>query len=259
MHGPLNVILFGETGVGKSSIVNLVAGRTVAKTSQNAKGCTMRATEHRLFVDPMDINIWDTVGLEEPEMGVNGYFPAIEKAHALIRRLREVGGVNLLLFCIRGNRITTTAQSNYRLFYEVLCEEQVPVGLVITNLEREVNMEDWWVRNKKSIEKYGIKCAGHACVTGLPDDRGPDGKYAKSRKAMEDLLRQHDGSGRYIMSEGDWLARLIKGLKIFLTRDKGGMPRGKDLEKALVKRCGLDPETARRIMETMENDPDTSN
>ncbi|KIM65690.1 hypothetical protein SCLCIDRAFT_1212097 [Scleroderma citrinum Foug A] len=167
----------------------------------------MRATEHRLFVDPMHINIWDTVGLEEPEMGVNGYFPAIEKAHALIRRLREVGGVNLLLFCIRGNRITTTAQSNYRLFYEVLCEEQVPVGLVITNLEREVNMEDWWVRNKKSIEKYGIKCAGHACVTGLPDDRGPDGKYAKSRKAMEDLLRQHDGSGIREVCQG---GRILK-------------------------------------------------
>jgi len=256
MDGPLNVILFGETGVGKSSIVNLIAGHNVAKTSQNVNGCTMKATEYRLKAREMPINIWDTVGLEEPEMGVNGYLPAIEKAYALIQRLREVGGVNLLLFCIRGNRITTTTQSNYRLFYEVLCGKQVPVGLVITHLEREVNMEDWWVRNEKSIEKYGIKCAGHACVTGLPDN----GKYAKSREAMCDLLHQHDGSGRYIMPEGDWLARLIMGLKAFLTGDKIGIPRGKNLERALVKRCGLDAGAAQRIMETMkENELATPN
>ncbi|KAG6331553.1 hypothetical protein ID866_7538 [Astraeus odoratus] len=249
----INIILFGETGVGKSSVVNLIAGRTVAEVSPDVEGCTMQSKEYRFDVDSTRVSIWDTVGLEEPEMGVNGYLPAIEKAWQLIRRLREVGGVDLLLFCIRGNRVTMTTQSNYRLFYEVLCGQQVPIALVITHLEREVNMEDWWTRNKKSIEKYGIKCAGHACVTGIPDNRGPDGKYGRSKKAIRDLLRQHDGTGRYTMPEGDWLAKLIKGLKLF-TGDKAGIPKGKQLEKALIKRCGLDTDAVQRIMETMTDD-----
>lgn len=253
----MNIILFGETGVGKSSVINLIAGKTVAAVSPDVEGCTLRSKEYQFDVEQMHLSIWDTVGLEEPEMGVNGYIPAIEKAYTLIRRLREVGGVDLLLFCIRGNRVTMTTQSNYRLFYEVLCGQQVPIGLVITHLEREVEMDDWWIRNKKSIEKYGIKCAAHACVTGLPDKRGPDGKYAKSRRAIYELLQQHNGSGRYLMPEGDWMAKLIKGLKSFLGGDKGGVPKGKSLEKALVKRCGLDADSVQRIMETMKEDTHT--
>ncbi|KIK27900.1 hypothetical protein PISMIDRAFT_145192 [Pisolithus microcarpus 441] len=153
----INIILFGETGVGKSSVVNLIAGRTVAEVSPDVEGCTLQSKEYKFDVGSIRVSIWDTVGLEEPEVGVDGYIPAIEKAWLLIKRLREAGGVDLLLFCIRANRVTMTTQSNYRLFYEVLCGQQVPIALVITHLEREVDMEDWWTRNHKSIEKYGIK------------------------------------------------------------------------------------------------------
>ena len=253
VHKSINVILFGETGVGKSSVVNLIAGRTVAEVSLDVEGCTMHSKEYRFDVGSMRVSIWDTSGLEEPEMGVHGYVPAVEKAWLLIKQLREAGGVDLLLFCIRGNRITMTTQSNYRLFYEVLCGQQVPIALVITHLEREVNMEDWWDRNKKSIERYGIKCAGHACVTGIPDNRGPEGKYGRSRKAVHELLMQHDGTGKYMMPEADWIARLIKGLKL-LTGDKAGIPKGKALEKALIKRCRLDPDNVQGIMGTITED-----
>lgn len=253
VYKSINVILFGETGVGKSSVVNLIAGRPVAEVSLDVEGCTMHSKEYKFDVGSMRISIWDTSGLEEPEMGVHGYIPAVEKAWLLIKQLREAGGVDLLLFCIRGNRITMTTQSNYRLFYEVLCGQQVPIALVITHLEREVDMEDWWDRNNKSIEKYGIKCAGHACVTGIPDTRGQEGKYGRSRKAVHDLLMQHDGTGKYMMPEGDWIARLIKGLKL-LTGDKAGIPKGKALEKALIKRCRLDPNNVQGIMGTITED-----
>ncbi|KAI6044683.1 P-loop containing nucleoside triphosphate hydrolase protein [Pisolithus marmoratus] len=135
----INIILFGETGVGKSSVVNLIAGRPVAEVSPDVEGCTLQSKEYKFDVGKVRVSIWDTVGLEEPEMGVNGYIPAIEKAWLLIKRLREAGGVDLLLFCIRGNRVTMTTQSNYRLFYEILCGQQVPIALVITHLEREVD------------------------------------------------------------------------------------------------------------------------
>ncbi|KAL4079872.1 P-loop containing nucleoside triphosphate hydrolase protein [Scleroderma yunnanense] len=246
----INVIVFGETGVGKSSVVNLIAGRPVAEVSPDVAGCTMESKEYKFNVDTMDLSIWDTVGLAEPEMGVDGYIPAIEKACSLIKQLRDAGGVDLLLFCIRGNQFTMTMQNNYRLFYEVLCGQQVPIALVITHLEGEEVMEEWWNRNKDNVAKHGIKCAAHACVTGLPDNKGPDGKCGISQRAIIDLLKQHDGSGRYVMPEGDWLARIIKGLKLFTVRTRS-IPKGKNLQNALVKRCGLDSEVAHRIMLTM--------
>ncbi|KAG1716108.1 hypothetical protein ID866_1080, partial [Astraeus odoratus] len=167
----LNVILFGETGVGKSSVINLITGRKVAEVSPDVEGCTMNSKDYEFTLGSKLIKIWDTVGLEEPQMGVNGYYAAIVKAYALISKLSTAGGVDLLLFCFRGNKITATTQSNYRLFYEVLCNKQVPIALVITHLERERRMEDWWDRNERHILKYGIQSAGHACVTGLVDKK----------------------------------------------------------------------------------------
>jgi len=35
---PPNIVVFGETGTGKSSVINLIAGRQIAETSSEAKG-----------------------------------------------------------------------------------------------------------------------------------------------------------------------------------------------------------------------------
>ncbi|KAI6026371.1 P-loop containing nucleoside triphosphate hydrolase protein, partial [Pisolithus microcarpus] len=215
----LNIILFGETGVGKSSVINLIAGRPVAKVSPDADGCTMNSTDYQFTIGSRKITIWDTVGLEEPQMG----------AHGLIQKLSNAGGVDLLLFCIRGNRITATTQSNYRLFYEVLCDKQVPIALVITHLEREHRMEDWWTRNEGSILRYGIKCAGHACVTGITDKAE---KFRESRDAISSLLSLHDNRGRFTMPQEPWFIRLLEHLASL---------------RILTKRCGLDVETAQRL------------
>ncbi|KAG6334233.1 hypothetical protein ID866_4851, partial [Astraeus odoratus] len=200
----VNIILFGQTGVGKSSVVNLVAGRHVADVSSDVTGCTMKSTEYQFIVGAHHFRIWDTIGLEEPKIGANAYFSTILKALQLIRMVAAAGGVNLLLFCLRGNRLTSTVQSNYRLFYEMFCAKKVPVGLVITHLEREGNMEDWWSRNENVINTYGMKNIGHACVTGLADSGAPE-KYALSRAAIYGLLTDCDRLGMYTMPPENWL------------------------------------------------------
>ena len=86
----MNIILFGETGVGKSSVINLIAEKPIAEVSPDVDGCTMNSKEYSFDVLTRRIRLWDTVGLEEPQMGVNGYLAAIEKALALIRSLSIV-------------------------------------------------------------------------------------------------------------------------------------------------------------------------
>ncbi|KAF9244999.1 P-loop containing nucleoside triphosphate hydrolase protein [Melanogaster broomeanus] len=239
----LNVILFGETGVGKSSVINLIAGEQTAKVSPDVEGCTMDSTDYVIPIEGRDVKIWDTVGLEEPEMGVNGYLTAIEKAHALICKLSEAGGVDLLLFCIRGSRITATTQSNYRLFYEVLCDKRVPIALVITNLEREVKMEDWWERNKMYIEKYGIHSAGHACVTGVQDEVE---KYAQSRIEMLKLFLGAQRQGEVFDAIGVMACEATRGFSDDFLHDRNP-PKGERMVRTLIKRCNMDGETARRL------------
>ncbi|KAL4074296.1 P-loop containing nucleoside triphosphate hydrolase protein [Scleroderma yunnanense] len=244
----INIVLFGETGVGKSSVINLIAGKTIAKVSADVDGCTMASTKYDIRVNGASYTVYDTVGLEEPQMGVNGYFDAIEKAHNLIRSLSETGGIHLLLFCMRGGRITATVQSNYRLFHEFLCNKQVSIALIFTGLEREQKMEDWWYRNHKNIEKYGIHSRGHACITAVQDPDDPDqvAKYEESRETLLALLQGCTKDGTpMVMDTTNWLAMFLWRMKSLLPKKRH--PKPKDYTRILIKRCNMEPEAAERV------------
>ncbi|KAH0827581.1 P-loop containing nucleoside triphosphate hydrolase protein [Lanmaoa asiatica] len=247
-----NVVLFGETGVGKSSVINLIAQKEVAKVSSDVNGCTMQSTRYDIPFGDLNFAIFDTIGLEEPQMGVNGYLKAIEKAYELIVKLGAAGGIHLLLFCMRGGRITATTQSNYRLFYEGLCSTKVPIALVFTGLEREAQMEDWWTRNKTHIEHYGIKSDGHACITAVQDDiPGEDLKYTESQKRIRELLKSCALKNEaFLLEPHSWFVKLGKGLRSFIEKHKN--PKRRDVMKVLTNRCKLDSETARKIVDMME-------
>jgi len=246
----LHVILFGESGVGKSSLVNLLAGWHVAEVSPDSVACTLTATEYQFQLGATTIRLWDTVGLEEPESGTSGYVGAIERATELVQRLSASGGISLFLFCVRGNRVTTTMQSNYRLFYEVLGNKKVPIALAVTHLERERVMEAWWERNARTLEQSGIRVGGHACITTLEGHA----KYLESRHAVQELLWQYAEQGKFSMPSETWLSRVLSGLSALLGL---GLPKGKDLTRFLTKRCHLEPDVAQRVAACIEATTDT--
>lgn len=239
---PLNVILFGQTGSGKSSLINLMAGQAVAKVSSGAAGCTLSFQRYPFLVNGRNVQIWDTVGLDEPDMEIQ----AIEQAYRLIRDWETYGGVDLLLFCIRAPRITATSQANYRLFYEALCRSQVPIALAITHLEQEKDdMEDWWTRNVERLEELGLKFAAHVCVTGLPTHNN----YVESRRRVWDLLQAHCGE-RFTMPYEAWFVESLPLLSLFSPLKKG-LTR-KMIIKVLVKRCGMEQKKAEELAAKLE-------
>ena len=230
MSSSLNIVLFGQTGSGKSSVVNLIAGSQIAGVSNRADGCTLSSKRYTLHVNGRTFHIWDTVGLDEPDMELR----AIEGACDLIHQLTSQGGVDLFIFCIRAPRSTAVLQAYYRLFYEVLGRSSVPIASVITHLEQEVDMEKWWERNAKQLEKVGLKFAGHACVTGLPNHI----KYQESQVKIRRLLESHNGDGRFNMPPE---ARLVEFSRLFgLFSPLKGESRRKEIMEVLMKRCGID-------------------
>lgn len=238
---PLNVILFGQTGSGKSSLVNLMAGQPVAKVSSGAEGCTLSFERYPFMVNGRDVQIWDTVGLDEPDME----FESIEQAYRLIRDWETHGGVDLLVFCVRAPRITATSQANYRLFYEALCKSQVPIALAMTHLEQEEDMEDWWTRNADRLEQLGLKFAAHVCVTGLPTHD----KYQESRRRVWDLLQAHCGE-RFTMPSEAWLFESLPLFGLFSPLKKGFTR--KSVVNVLVKRCGMERRRAEELAAKLE-------
>ena len=248
----VNVVLFGETGVGKSAVINLIAQKEVAKISSDVDGCTMQSTRYDIPFDDMNLTIFDTIGLEQPQIAINGYLKAIEKAYELIMKLSYAGGIHLLLFCMRGDRISAKSQKNYRFFYECLCNTKVPIAFVFTSLEWEVEMEDWWTRNKTHIENYGMKSDGHACITTVQDETpGGDLKYMESQKRIRELLKTCVLINEALLPEPHILfANLGKGMR-GLT-GKHWNPKRRDVMRVLTKGCKLDPETASKVADMME-------
>jgi len=212
-----NVVLFGEMGAGKSSLVNLILGldHDVARTSSGASSCTLDARPYDVSIQGRDFRIFDTVGLNEPQSlrDPDCLIGAINKAYRLVKYLSDTGGIHLLVFCIRRGRITANMQQNYLLFHDFLCHKKVPIALVITHLEHEENMEDWWLYNHSHFTECGIHIVGHACITAK---REFSDRYHASRQAVHDLLISHGYGVGFTQERISWVAELFQKLLDFV-------------------------------------------
>ncbi|KAG6378109.1 hypothetical protein JVT61DRAFT_13794 [Boletus reticuloceps] len=188
---------------------------TVAKTSSGASSCTLDARHYDVTIQGRDFRIFDTVGLNEPQSlrDPDCLIGAINKAYRLVRFLSDTGGINLLVFCVRRGRITTNMQQNYMLFHDFLCHKKVPVALVVTHLEHEEKMEDWWLYNNPHFTECGIQAVGHACITAK---REFSDRYEASRQAVHGLLVAHGRGVGFTQERVSWVAELFQKLLDFV-------------------------------------------
>ncbi|KAG1815224.1 P-loop containing nucleoside triphosphate hydrolase protein [Suillus subaureus] len=249
-----NIVLFGQAGAGKSSLVNLMAGDNLAKTSSDMRSCTLQSEEYRIKFDGMSYNVFDTVGLEEPQLGIQQYLNAVENAYTLIQNLEKRGGIDLLLFCMRAGRLTPTLQTNYRLFHEFLCDKKVPIVVVITYLENEKGeMDGWWKRNKDIFDERDVRVAGHACITAIRGNY-PD-RYEESRTTIRNLVTKWtaDGQGGTWKGGDSTFVSFVRKLKgLLVGKEKPRMK--KNMASRLTKRCGLPPDVAKQLADRIKDD-----
>jgi tRNA U34 5-carboxymethylaminomethyl modifying GTPase MnmE/TrmE len=182
-----NIVLFGQTGAGKSSVINLIAGEERAKTSPDMERCTMHWEEYSIAFDGCNYKVFDTVGLVESQLKIEGHLDAIADARTLITKLENEGGIDLLLFCVRPTRFTSTIESNHRRFcIQLLRKKRIPIVLLVTALEDEQIMENWWTRNKEIFEQSKIVVNDHACITAA----NLGGRYQKLHEESRQLVRK---------------------------------------------------------------------
>ncbi|KIJ60455.1 hypothetical protein HYDPIDRAFT_98754, partial [Hydnomerulius pinastri MD-312] len=205
-----NIVLFGESGVGKSSIINTITGNVVASTHNRVSGCTLECTAYPITLDSgIRTNLWDTIGLDE---GTAGSIPALQAKQKLKeflqQRLSTSEGIDLLLFCIRAERIKNAHLERYKFVYEEVCRKSVPVALVVTGLENhepDGDMDWWWTHNETKLLELGLRVCAHACVTTLPIELFDDddmGRVDLSRRRLRGLIqRQFDAVSDH--SQGD--------------------------------------------------------
>ncbi len=212
-----NVIIFGETGVGKSSLINMIADTASATVSNAAIGCTFESVPYDVELSGCKYRLWDTAGLNEGEHGNVAADRAIENLRLLVQGLKD-GGVSLLVYCIRGSRLRDIVQINYDLFYKVICSGEVPIVVVITGLENEEDMENWWKDNAEDLHRQGMIFSGHACVTATKGKVTTSGQYMfeeeynLSVKLVREVIIAHCAKMLWTPDSSRWLGNIADNM-----------------------------------------------
>ncbi|KAH7888363.1 P-loop containing nucleoside triphosphate hydrolase protein [Phlebopus sp. FC_14] len=252
----VNIVVFGEIGSGKSSLVNLIVGSNVAETSSDAGSCTLDARYYDAIVQNRSFRIYDTVGLNEPEFLAHpdSLVSAINKGYRLVKSLADEGGISLLLFCVRRGRITTNMQNNYKIFQDFFCQKKVPVALVVTHCDGD-GADEWWEMNHEDFAYFGIHAVAHACITANPKFAS---LYPISRQKVCDLLLRHSSGEGFTMEKATWIAELIRNILVMV----GIKPRIDSLKarSQKLRECGLadsEIEMVLKRISSLDRDLDT--
>jgi predicted GTPase len=180
----LNVFIFGETRVGKSSIVNLIVGKSVADTSPDAPRSMLKHNPYELNFGDRYFRFW-----EVPSIASMGFLRRTRAKWQLkksYKNLHKGEGVYLLLYCMRGPSAPSALPKDYKYFTSIVSStSHVPIALVVNGLEGSPNtMDDWWTKNKRDLERVGMHFSKHVCITSLPDNPST----SRSRQAVRSLI-----------------------------------------------------------------------
>lgn len=191
------MIIFGETGVGKSSLINLILGREDAKISQDAGGCTLDNKSYPVKIEGQTYHLYDTAGLNRGGADTLEHPGAVQNLTSLVQSLAPNGrsNIHLLVFVVRCGRLPQTTEKAYKFLYYDVCKARVPIVLVVTGCENvEPDMDHWWsASTKERFERSGMEFDGHACVCA---DKGRmvEGEYSnsevfeESREKVQNLI-----------------------------------------------------------------------
>ncbi|KAJ2917670.1 hypothetical protein MD484_g2739, partial [Candolleomyces efflorescens] len=218
---PKNVVFFGQSGDGKSSIINMILGEDKAPTSRSAAGCTVECTGYPHHLGGQDYVLWDTCGLNEGQHGTITDFKAVGGLYNLLRKFED--GVSLLVFCIHGGRVNEVAKRNWELFRNIICQQQVPTVMAITNLEDEDDMDGWWKENEAMFLAYGINPSGDtvgsgtgvACITASRGKKLGEGRYRfqdeydQSQTKIRNLIVQNCRFSPWKVPSVKWFKQII--------------------------------------------------
>lgn len=216
-----NVIVFGESRGGKSSVINMLDGNGPAiPVDDSAEGVVFNHAACKKTISGRTYQVFETVSINKPRRTMwSRQNRTNETRDQLIRIIKGLDtGLNLLVYVMRAPQIMATAAENYRLFYEIVCEKRVPIVVVITGLEIRPNsdMDLWWIENEVAFRDIPFR--DHACITATKG-KLKGGEYTNqdlydlSKKKVEELISESCGKAWKMESKEPWTSTVIESLR----------------------------------------------
>lgn len=138
-----NVLVIGNSGVGKSTLINAVLGDNVAKTGFGTSGTTK---ELKIFEnDDVPFRLIDTVGFEPSFIKQYQAINAVRKWSSKSATKESSNSINLIWFCIDGTSSKLFPDALKSLSRAISIWKSVPIIVVITKSysipDRKLNID----------------------------------------------------------------------------------------------------------------------
>lgn len=126
-----NVLVLGNSGVGKSTLINAVIGDTVAKTSFGTRGTT---SELAVYESPtVPFRVIDSIGFEPSPIKSLRAVHAVRKwSKASAKEGHEHNKIDVIWFCVDGTAAKLFPETIRNLSTAVSMWRSVPIITVIT-------------------------------------------------------------------------------------------------------------------------------
>ncbi|KAH7884409.1 hypothetical protein F5I97DRAFT_1929280 [Phlebopus sp. FC_14] len=171
----VDVLLVGQTGVGKSTVINMIRGvqegsNGSAEVKNDVRPCTVSARDYRTTLDGREFRLWDTRGLDEALEHPNNSDQAVGWLRRVLRMVpacdRELKDhcqrvlndrpSTLLIWCIDASKISIPAHwQQFRKVYVDFCGRRVAPAVVVTRVPQNWTV-DWKGKCKEQLEKLGL-------------------------------------------------------------------------------------------------------
>ena len=148
-----NILVIGDSGVGKSTLINAVLGEEIAESGFGEKGTTKELKVYES--DVLDFRIIDTVGFEPSFFKRMGAINAVKKwSKNAIKEGKENSDINVIWFCVEGTSSKLFPEAIKSLSKATSIYPSVPIIVVITRniqMVKEVFEKQKNTKNLKGI------------------------------------------------------------------------------------------------------------
>ena len=91
---PLNILVTGKTGVGKSRLVNALVGRPVAAEGRTKDPCTGGVNPYSVVIEGIEVFVWDSRGLQGGTNNEERYLQDLQ-------RKNDEHGFDVFIHCLK--------------------------------------------------------------------------------------------------------------------------------------------------------------
>ncbi|KAF8844616.1 hypothetical protein BDN67DRAFT_977911 [Paxillus ammoniavirescens] len=184
----INVALVGITGVGKSTLVNILKGSEVARANNDTNPCTLEATPYEVVDSGTTYRIWDTRGLNEASWKVFSWLPWVSNdANAQLKNLLRGNNstkIDVVLLCIERAKIQIA--SHWGVHTEI--PTNIKVAVVVTRMGiGDIGSSEWKGTCKDAANRKGVVLNTNL-VEGVPMFTGRDFQEQKIKDCRGKIL-----------------------------------------------------------------------